>query len=250
MIVNIPQNPSNSTFELQMTFNDLWKNYMVNSLFLQPSFRDNSTINIFTSFPFTKNHCEHVHPILYNTFNISHGFAKNNAHFPNKVGNFHDCPLKISTVEIAPFSMLKKNFTGQINGWGIDGIFTTVVGRELKSNYEKIFTHQKTWKNSSAENAMEKALEMVIDGHANFSIGFMTESRRRNSKMASSYSYYTTNLVWVIGAGKPLTAIEIFSKPFQKEVWSCIIVVIGISFWVIRRIKKMNKKVSLEIKNK
>lgn len=244
VIVNIPNNSKNSSLDLQHTFNDLWKNYMINSLLLQPSNSDFSTIKIFTFFPFTKGHCEQVHPVLYNTFNTSNGFSRKVKNFPNKVSNFHKCSLKISTLDIPPFSTCKKDRFGNWISFGIDGIYTTVIGRALNSSYDRIFTHKKSWKNSSAENAMNKALEMVIDGQANLSIGFMTGSRGRNSKMASSYSYYTTNLVWVIGAGKPLTAIQIFSKPFQKEVWSWVILTILIGFMVIWRVKKMNLKVN------
>lgn len=211
---------------------------------LTPSTEDGATVDIYTYFPFTKNYCEEVHPQIYNKFNLKTGFEHRDLpHFPNKVKNLHNCSLKVSTLEVPPFNLCRLKPSGEWSAWGLEGIFMTVMSHEISAILNRTFTHKRIWGNSSAQNAVDRALEMVENGKVNMSIGFMTSSRQQQSKMAATYSYYTTNLVWVIGAGKPLTAIQIFSKPFQRAVWFFIVVSMLVGFMVIGCVKCVGGKV-------
>lgn len=235
-------NISTPSSDITKIFINLWSKYVINVNILTPS-TDGASIDIYTYFPFSNTYCEEVHPQIYNNFNLKTGFLKKLPHFPSKTKNFHNCEIKIATFEFPPFNMFKENGKRGLIHWGLEGFLTTVIGLEINANFKEIFTHKSLWKNSSGENAIDNTLKLSLDGQVNMSIGFMTTTNFRNSKMSSTYSYYTTNLVWVIGAEKPLTALQILSKPFQKQVWGWVWISLFLGFIVIKIIKCYGKKV-------
>lgn len=77
---------------------------------------------MYTFFPYTAEHCEHVEPIVYDQFENGI-FARNAPIFPAKFDNLFRCPLKIATYNYPPYVML----TERSNDTYIDGIEGVVI---------------------------------------------------------------------------------------------------------------------------
>lgn len=60
--------------------------------------------------------------------------------------------------------------------------------------------------------------------------------------MSSTYAYHTSNLVWVVAPGKPLTSFERFKKPFHPKVWTCLILTFFIGVCVITVINCQSRR--------
>lgn len=66
-------------------------------------------VNIYTYFPFQDGKCFQTHAILINQF-LGDRFV-NTIMFPDKLQNFHSCPVKLNTWETPPFIICQPNCT-------------------------------------------------------------------------------------------------------------------------------------------
>ena len=211
--------------EIKMMLEDLWSNYIVNVNIIH-SVSQNSS-DMFTYFPFSEFYCEKVFPVKLNTYRIAKGFLHQTHHFQNKVADLHKCPVSVVTFINPPFIF---PIGDRIDG--LDGLLINMLSYEinftLKTNILKTRIYGELLQNGSATGAMG----MVMRKEANFSIGHFALSLDRTKHMSSTYVYFTSYMVWVIPIGTPLTSMQRFLKPFQKEIWFAlnIALVIGVVF--------------------
>lgn len=113
---------------------DCWSLYMANIIVLTPT-EDYEIILMYTFFPFTSEHCEHVKPIVYDHFENG-TFVRNASIFPEKFGNLFRCVLKIATYNFPPYVMLTKRSNDTYID-GIEGVILRVISQKL--NFTTIF---------------------------------------------------------------------------------------------------------------
>ncbi|XP_070507820.1 uncharacterized protein [Chironomus tepperi] len=227
--------------EIQKIFEKFWTKGIVNAVFLCPV---NHDIHIHTNFPYTQHYCEEVHQILWNIYRANVGLLyPNRSIFPDKLSNFYGCEFHVATYENPPFMTTIKDNNNNLVTWGFDGILLWALEESLNFKTKVIYVHKQSWKNHTKEYLTLKALMMVMNENANFSIGFLVTTVRRNFYMTSSYSYYTTNLVWAIPSGEKMTPFQMFTKPFQKAIWGLVMMTMGISVLVIRIVRRRSRKI-------
>ncbi|CAG9810841.1 unnamed protein product [Chironomus riparius] len=227
--------------EIQKIFENLWTKDITNAVVLCP---ENHDAHIHTYFPFTRSYCEQVHQVLWNIYRTSVGLLYSDRQiFPDKLTNFYGCEFTVVTYENPPFMTEIVSVKNNIFPWGFDGILIWGLEKSLNFTTKRIYLHKKSWKNHTNEYLTGKALRMVVNGIANFSIGFLVTTTNRNFFMTPSYSYYTTNLVWAIPSGEKLTAFQMFTKPFQNAIWGLVMTTMGISVAVIRIVARRSQKV-------
>lgn len=228
--------------EIQKIFEKLWTKDIINSVVLCP---ENHDTHIHTYFPYSKDYCEQVNQVLWNIYRTNAGLLyPNRKIFPDKLNNFYGCEFKVVTYENPPFMTTIKTFKNELVPWGLDGILLWALEQSLNFTAKLIYVHKKSWKNHTNEYLTAKALRMVMNNTANFSIGFLVTTTKRNLFMTPSYSYYTTNLVWAIPFGDKLTPFQMFTKPFQNAIWGLVMLTMGISVAVIRIVRRQSRKVS------
>lgn len=107
---------------IKQILKDCWSLYIANAIILTPS-KHNDIICLFTYFSYTPNHCEGVKPVVYDYLKNVSFFCSADI-FPDKLQNFHKCPLRVSLYEFVPFILLDKlsNETHHIDG--IEGTIT------------------------------------------------------------------------------------------------------------------------------
>jgi len=231
--------------EIQKIFQNLWTKDITNAVVLCP---ENNDTHIHTYFPYSEDYCEEVHQTLWNIYRTNAGLLyPNRSIFPDKLKNFYGCEFTVATYENPPFMTTIKNSSNNLVPFGLDGILLWALQESLNFTTKRIYVHKKSWKNNTNEYLTAKALMMVMNNTANFSIGFLVTTIKRNFYMTPSYSYYTTNLVWAIPSGEKMTPFQMFTKPFQEAIWVLVMITVGVSVVVIRIVRRQSRKVSFLI---
>jgi hypothetical protein len=112
-------------------FNDLWKNYIVNSEIYWHTPDNEDEAVLYTFFPYNKFHCGETFPIQQNHFRNGKWLHNNSKFFPNKMGNLHGCPLKVAIIPTAPFMIATKDENGTVDIGGIDGELLKLIATEM-----------------------------------------------------------------------------------------------------------------------
>lgn len=219
---------------IKRIFEVLWSHYIVNVNIItkEDEFSDESLM--FTYFPYTRYFCEKVEPVLSNNYIIDVGFIRNVDHFPKKLANMHKCPLKVATVDIPPFIVIKDMPDGTTKIFGLEGIMMIVLERRMNFTMEPMVVYDSyLWGQLYENGTSTGAIEKIMTGAANLTIGYYTSSPIRNLMMSASSIHYTSSLVWVIPPGRQLTSLEKLMKPFSPTLWSAVIVVFFVSFLIV-----------------
>ena len=217
---------------IKKIFEILWSYYIVNVNIITKENEYTDEALMFTYFPYTRYYCEKVEPILFNNYIIDIGFIKNIEHFPNKLANLHKCPLKVATVDIPPFVITKN--TEQFQFLGLEGFLMIVLEKRMNFTMEATIVNDNyLWGQLFENGTSTGAIEMVMTGKVNLTIGYYTSSPLRNTMMSASSVHYTSNLVWVVPPGRQLTSLEKLIKPFSATLWKAVIILLIISFFIV-----------------
>lgn len=82
-----------------------------------------------TYFPFAKDNCGQVHPVVWNIYRNA-TFMQPREHFPRKDGNYSQCSLNVAVFNAPPY-MIVRNQTGTIDVDGVDGKLLKTLARDL-----------------------------------------------------------------------------------------------------------------------
>lgn len=85
---------------------------------------------LYTYFPYTRFHCGMVDPVVINYY-VNNTFIWKTDIFPNKLQNFHRCPLTLATYQLDPFMLLTPNNNTGYSTSGLDGIVFRVLSQRL-----------------------------------------------------------------------------------------------------------------------
>lgn len=221
---------------IKRIFEFLWSHYIVNVNIVTKEDEYSDEALMFTYFPYTRYFCEKVEPVLLNNYIIDVGFTRNAPHFPNKLANMHKCPMIVATVDIPPFIVIK-DMPGGIKIFGLEGIMMIVLERRMNFTMKPMVVNDSyLWGQLYENGTSTGAIEKIMTGAANLTIGYYTSSPIRNLMMSASSIHYTSSLVWVIPPGRQLTSLEKLMKPFSPTLWSAVIIVFIVSFLIVSAI--------------
>lgn len=111
-------------------FSDCWSLYMTNVNLLSLNCDDGNTAVLYTYYPYGEAYCEQVLPVIQDYY-VNKSFQLKTEIFPEKVRNFHKCPLVLSAYEDSPHMILTAQPNGSFYTDGIDGIFFRVLSQKL-----------------------------------------------------------------------------------------------------------------------
>lgn len=131
--------------EIQEISKLLWNIFVYNIDFLLVDENNINKINLLTFIPFLKCEtssckyeqkevCGNTKPVIINQY-VNGSFQLKTSHFPEKISNLHQCPLKIVTFNCPPMMMI--NYTVSNDGlksfklFGVDGEMTNTLAEEL-----------------------------------------------------------------------------------------------------------------------
>ncbi|XP_058811317.1 uncharacterized protein LOC131676212 [Topomyia yanbarensis] len=218
----------------------MWKYYMVNANVLFASSVSPDKASMYTYFPYGKQYCEEVQPILWNAFSGGR-FVLSRNHYPSKLDNLHSCPLKIALYSYSAFMQLRIGTDGRVIG--MDGIDVrllnylagklnfTIVPQEVPNGLRFGLIYA----NGTATGAMQ----MVIGGEVNFTVGYFGYNFLRHKYMSLSQIYHYSELVVVVSPGQEFEAFEKLLLPYSNTLWFAFVGCIVCGFLVIISIARM-----------
>lgn len=161
LIVILDPTFSPSKDHIKLMLDIMWRKFILNVNVVISSPQRNGDVLLNTYFPFAKDVCGQVHPVVWNIFRNGAFEATQREHFPRKDKDFFQCPL-IAAVFNAPPYMIVLNESGKIDVDGVDGNLLKTLSRELKFaiNYE-VVSEDIRWGELYANKSASGALEVV-----------------------------------------------------------------------------------------
>ncbi|CRL05323.1 CLUMA_CG018285, isoform A [Clunio marinus] len=203
-------------------FQNFWIKHIVNvNVLWKTSDDQNEEAFMFTFYPFHSSECGDTTPVQINTFHDDIWAFKAHA-FPNKMKNLYGCPLQITLSHQFPFIYWKD---GSLNGTiedleGVEADLLKVLSETMNfTSNLTMFDEEISWGEIYDNGTSTGPVQAVIEGKANFTMGFFTELPERDKYMKASHVYYTSELIFVVPPGKFYTPLEILLSPFQLTVW-------------------------------
>ncbi|XP_055611306.1 uncharacterized protein LOC129757928 [Uranotaenia lowii] len=227
--------------DIQLVFDEFWKLYIVNCNVL---LKDGGGIHIFTYFPFTETTCETSEGLLWNTFRDDAYENQSRLMFPPKADNFHGCVLKVAVFKTEPFMFVKELPNGTVETTGIDARVMRFLSKFLNFSViavpvPGVFGWGKLYPNGTSTGAMNK----VLSGEVNFTIGYFGKNLVRDQYMTSSRIYHHSTLVFVASHGEEYEPLEKLLLPFELYTWLAIAVLFALPSLLVGVLKCLDEKI-------
>lgn len=196
-------------------FEDCWKHHIinVNILLFDP---DQLQVNVYTFFPYTPTSCEHITSTLLMTMtnqSLRYSF------FPQKLQNFHGCPLWLCTYTIPPYMILKQKPDGSYFTQGIEGEFYQALSTTLNFSPMVRVGHEK-YLGGAKEN-----FHMLRRQRVNLTMFAIVNTPQRSQEFTASFPYTYSAVVFTIPQGPPYSPLEKLALPFEPLVWVCVFII-------------------------
>lgn len=216
VILNTPMDIS----ELAVVF---WSKKLINVNFLH---FNNVRVALQTYFPFNKKSCNDTELVTINEFNDATGAWATNEFFPEKLKNFHRCPIKVTTHKnVVPYivreemgngkSVLRGRVIEIVNAFSQSLNFTAVV------DYESSI--------SSWENCIKK----VKNHEADIFIGNLFLELPRAKAMDYSVPIFFEYVKFVVPPGRRFSEVEKLFRAFDLSTWICTLLLFLSAFVVV-----------------
>lgn len=106
-LIVMTERPRNYLDHLKQIFEDLWEILIVNVNIIVETKKGEA--QLFTYFPYTKNYCAEVHPVLWKTFKNGTFKTNKKAFYPPKSKKLFDCPVKVVSFDCPLMTIEYKN---------------------------------------------------------------------------------------------------------------------------------------------
>lgn len=121
--------------------------------------------------PFQDEKCRNVNPAIINVFNETSCKWSGDEIFPNKLRNFHKCPLRVSTLEYPP-AVMKKLDKGEVKYYGSDIEVIEGLASAMNFTVNLAFIAEPYNFGEIFENHSTGAISPVVSGDADIAMGF------------------------------------------------------------------------------
>lgn len=205
---------------ISVVFNIMWSKSFYNVAVLTKGV-NNSTVELFTFFPFKSNHCNQAESEMINVY-INDTWKKR-IFFPEKFENFHKCQIKVGATEgVARFIATKfENGSQSFIGSDVDIMngLAEVLNFKPVVNYSSTINNYGTVFDNGTSNGV---ISQLMTGDSDFIPGFFLHIKRAKfMEISKIYSFFP--VLVMIPQGSPFTSFENLIRPFSPNVWICMI---------------------------
>ncbi|XP_050072192.1 uncharacterized protein LOC126560073 [Anopheles maculipalpis] len=199
----------------------LWKLRIVNVVVIVGDVNEQQ-YRAYSYQPFRSGKCEVIDPLLLDHFDGEH-WEKLTVWYRNTMRNFNGCTLKAGTIEVKPYSMVKRegNVTKRF------GMEVTVVQNiAMWFNFSIDYlspTGNVKWGVIQAQNSTG-LVGMIQRGEVDFGFGTVGINVFRNRYLKMGTPSFLSQLNVAIPPDKPYTWWEKLYQPFSPAAWLCLIV--------------------------
>jgi hypothetical protein len=133
------------------------------------------------------------------------------------------------------------NGTHQYSGSEMEILFLLAYAMEFTVNhtYYDYFHKGIFFENGTATGILKQVMEKELD----MAMGFYFLNFARAKHLSFTQSHYSVSIVIIIPPGAPFSAFEKLFKPFQKNVWICLVAVFLLGISAIFIINYQNERV-------
>lgn len=197
-------------------FSDLWHSRSVDVVLI---WNNQSRMEVWTYFPYTKPFCGSVKPLMLRSFR-SNETESHLRLFPSKTGSFKGCPLKVGSFPIAPFMMFEADDVEDISG--IEGDLLKVLAEKLDFTISVVEPANETmWGNEDGENSTG-LVGLIYDEQVEFGISFLGISPEKNVILKPGVSHHVAKLGMVVPPGREYSSFEKLFRPLASDSWATI----------------------------
>ena len=147
---------------IKLMLDIMWRKFIlnVNVVTVTSSPQRNGDVHLNTYFPFSKDFCGQVHPVVWNIYRNG-TFLSRREHFPRKNENLFKCPLNVAVFDAPPY-MKVLNESGTIDVDGVDGNLLKTLSNELNFNINyEVVSEDVRWGELYANQSATGAIELV-----------------------------------------------------------------------------------------
>uniref|UniRef100_A0A182QCJ6 Putative ionotropic receptor ligand binding domain-containing protein n=1 Tax=Anopheles farauti TaxID=69004 RepID=A0A182QCJ6_9DIPT len=209
----------------------LWTLYIVNVVVLLGPQTAGAGARLYTYFPYGEGYCEQALPVLWNVFEPDGGgfVHPQRELFPRKLSNLYTCPLAVATFPIFPF-IIPRSERGPVRQVdGIEGFVLRTLRQRLNFRLQLVLVEPPDWGTAGPRDAATGAAAYIRHCRANLTIGYWATTLHRNRYMASSFAYYTSQLVLTVAPGPPYSSLELLRFPFNATIWLLLLATLTIA---------------------
>lgn len=136
----------------------MWRKFTLNVHVVTAA--SNGDVIFHTYFPFTKDFCGQVHPVVWNIYRNG-TFVMQREHFPRKNENLFRCALNVAVFNAAPY-MIVLDDSGAIDVDGVDGKLLKTLANELNFTIKyNVVSDDWRWGEIYANQSATGALKLV-----------------------------------------------------------------------------------------
>ncbi|XP_055611342.1 uncharacterized protein LOC129757949 [Uranotaenia lowii] len=227
-------------------FAELWSLNIVNVVVVTTTLDQSEGIAdvlLYTYYPYVENQCERDNPVLLYRWLADTLFDPHVELFPNKLLDFHGCPIRIASFYYPPYTMIKRDpKTGTKTLEGVEGDLLHLIADKFNFTVELVEVEEKVkWGVIKNKKAISGALKLTADGKVNISIGAFAMRGERMTLLKQSDSYYTMKMLFAVPPGRPYSAFEKLFRPFSILTWIILSTYLLLGFVVVFLLKFCSK---------
>jgi hypothetical protein len=225
--------------EVQEMFELLWQLqiYNVNVMFED----ENGEVLVKTFMPFSPGKCGNTTPVLINKFKDGK-FQNSDELFPKKLKNLHNCPIRVAvTNNNPPYVIETFSAEGTRLLSGRDFEVLQVLSKSL--NFKVDYSYIGPVISYSRNKTEIGPFTSILDNRTDMTISNWWLKVGRLEVFATSNSYASDQIVFIVPPGKKFTALEKLVFPFKLATWFLILLVFVIGTSVIVIMKFQSKAV-------
>lgn len=178
-------------------------------------------VNAFTYFPFSSSYCERIEMTLLGAMNNNNSAALQDNIFPNKLTDFHGCPLWLATYNVAPYMILQQTDDGSYITKGIEGKLYHELAAQLNFR-PMVRVGKEIYTGGAKEN-----FHMLRKKEVNLTMFAIVNTVERSKEFTASFPYAYVSVVFTTPHGPPYSPLEKLILPFESFVWLNVVIVIG-----------------------
>ena len=219
--------------QLNNFFEQVWKKFIPNVIVLTAV---ENRVALMTFIPFNSKRCFDFSPKESNWFFDNRW--KRSEFFPEKLRNFNNCPLRITTFEYASAVIVEKHENGSYKFSGTDIEILNGLSQALKFKIDLNFLPDYgSWGEIFPNGSATKSHKILVDNQTDAVIGWLFLSYFKTKFVSNSQFYSMIPVVMIIPPGRHLTSLEKLLIPFRVEVWCFLALTVATAVLVILLVK-------------
>ncbi|XP_053956240.1 uncharacterized protein LOC128861888 [Anastrepha ludens] len=171
---------------------------------------------------FSEKHCRNVKPVVVNHFIAGH-FNESDL-FPNKLKNFHNCPIRVISKNVPPFfSHQKQNADGPIIFKGVEAKLLETIAEHLQFRIESYIAESCTNGDVYLNGTMTGPYYLLDNNEVDILMGYFFCTAQRVLFFEESFSYFSSAMVVIVKHHAPKPNLIWMLDPFKLNTWLALL---------------------------